>query len=746
MASCSDKNNDDDPTPTPPVPEKVKVPKDSLKAGVAVNPANMTMAALSGFVYDADGKALRNVKVTSGSEEFITGVDGGFVLESVNNVDGRSVVTFTCDGYFDVVRSMPVVEGDVWEVTMAPTYSGDNFAYVYSPVYSSINLTASNAMTVNLQAYGYKYADSDEPVNSSSYISAQMLYLSPDSSNFSTMMPGGDLAAIDKDEDEVQLISWGMVYVNLTDEYGRKVQPADGKPATLTFPVPEKFSGETPPDQIPLWSFDEQKGLWIEEGMATYDSDKNVYVGTVTHFSWANLDYPEKRGTLKVNVKDVDGNVIPNQIVDLDGQRSYTTDVNGNIECFVPINTDFYVTVRSRDYSNYSPEVKVDVERITIAGGERTVNITLPTLVHISGKVVNSGEGNCLGSLWIEYGKNETTKPVHTDADGQFILNAPFDYTGAAKLVLMASDGSIMKFDITLDGTDHAYTVSIKTDKVTGGIIRFTPTEGKTMNIVVNPMFAIDFNGVELTDNNMYVNAGGMSLTINDYSENKSVYTDVPAFIGLTGGNNVNRVASVTVTKTEFDTYKFQLSGNAQSQIWAGGQSTYSTIGTLDGEFTAPLFGEGKNCDVVTSRQSFFPSFTPWIDGKAASCFRIIDSPVLGRGVLLWFNSNSIGVADYKNLKSLVQNALGAPIESNDSEIIESNDPMINKDGWGSCYFYKDGKFIMLSYCGWRNEDDNSEIGFWALRDGMGEFARIQLHVLEGVVVSPELLMNGHHH
>ena len=480
--------------------------------------------------------------------------------------------------------------------------------------------------------------------------------------------------------------------------------------------------------------------------MATYDSENNVYVGTVTHFSWANLDYPEKRATLKINVKDEDGNVIPNQIVDIDGQRSYTTDKNGNIECFVPTNTDFYVTVRSRDYSNYSPEWKEDHIIINAAGGERTVNITLPTLVHISGKVVNSGAGNCLGTLWIEYGGNETTKSVHTDAEGQFILNAPFDYTGAAKLVLMASDGSIIKFDITLDGTDHAYTVSIKTDKVTGGIIKFTPTGDVAQTIVVDPMFSIDFNGVELTDNNMNVNAGNVTLTINDYSENKSTYTNVPAFIYLEGRNSVSRVASVTVTKTEFDTYKFQLSGNAQSEFWVDGTSTYNTIGTLDGEFTAPLFGEGKDYGLVTSRKSFFPSFTPWIDGKTASCFRILDSPVLGSGVLLWFNSNNLGVADYKAFKALAQKALGDPIESNDSEIIESNDPQVDQYGWGNCYFYKNGKFIMLSYCGGRDEDDKTDIGFWALRDGMAEFARIQLHVLDGLIISPELLMNGHHH
>ena len=52
MTSCSDKNDSD---PTPPAPEVVK---DKMSKGTEVSPANMTMSALSGFVYDSDGNPL----------------------------------------------------------------------------------------------------------------------------------------------------------------------------------------------------------------------------------------------------------------------------------------------------------------------------------------------------------------------------------------------------------------------------------------------------------------------------------------------------------------------------------------------------------------------------------------------------------------------------------------------------------------------------------------------------------------
>ena len=121
ITSCSDKNDSD---PTPPAPE----PKSTITDGTAVNPTNMTMSKLSGFVYDSEGNPLPYVKVTSGAKSCETGLDGGFVLDEVKTEGDRSIVTFSCRGYFDAVRSMPTKAGDVWEVVMVSTADGGNVA------------------------------------------------------------------------------------------------------------------------------------------------------------------------------------------------------------------------------------------------------------------------------------------------------------------------------------------------------------------------------------------------------------------------------------------------------------------------------------------------------------------------------------------------------------------------------------------------------------------------------------------
>jgi hypothetical protein len=709
----------------------------------------MNMSPLSGFVYSTEGTPLQNVVVTSGTEVAVTGPDGGFALNSVNSINSnnfnRTVVKFSCSGYTEIVRAMPTKAGDVWEVTMVPTYSS-LVVNDYQPASEDISVkVGETGMKVDLQANGLKFAETGEPVGTYDMVSAQVLYLDPDNKDFASMMPGGDLAAVrsqDAGGGQVQLVSYGMVKVDLAVN-GKKVQPTDGKPAKLTFPVPEKFKDNTPAE-IPLWSFNEQTGLWEEEGLATYDSAKDVYTGTVKHFSWVNLDYPELRATLKVNVKDEAGNVIPNQLVDIDGQRYCTTDKNGAIECYVPTNTEFYVTVRSRDYSNYSPEKKVENLKLTQAGSSKTIDIVLPTMVHISGNVINTGKGNNLSSLWIEY-DGKSTKAVHTDAIGQFILNAPFDYKGNAKLVLLASDGSMQKFDIKLDGKDHAYTLSIKTDTSTGGIITYLPTGGEAKTIVVAPVYASDFAGVEIVDNKLSVSTGDISLTIDEYSEGKTSYNN--ANINVYSGRDyfMCKATNVTISKNEYNNYTFNISGDAQSQSWNYEKQDYDyvKIGTFSGSFGAPMFGKGKTIKPVTKKESFFPSFTPWIGTKYADvALQITECPIYGTGVLLWFFNNELNYDDYKALKAQAQQALGDPIAS-------SGDSPEEQEYQDMCvsYFYKDGKFIMVSYCPWRDVDpeyidDYTNMSLWCLRENHA--ARIQVHALEGLQASPDELIMIH--
>ena len=197
-------------------------------------PAPMSMAQLSGFVYDENGDPIDGVTVTSGTSSVKTNAHGAFTLSSVNVVNGRSVVRFSKPGswYADVVRSVEAKEGDVWEVAM-PSISNDNFD---SSTGKLLNL---RGMKVDIPANSIK--ETTEAAYTGN-VDSRMAYLDPNDENFSSMMPGGDLAATgygekDPSNPNPQLISYGMTSVELSKSQTEALQ-LNGE-ATVTFPAPD---------------------------------------------------------------------------------------------------------------------------------------------------------------------------------------------------------------------------------------------------------------------------------------------------------------------------------------------------------------------------------------------------------------------------------------------------------------------------------------------------------------------------
>ncbi|HEV2805766.1 MAG TPA: carboxypeptidase-like regulatory domain-containing protein [Chthoniobacterales bacterium] len=67
----------------------------------------------------------------------------------------------------------------------------------------------------------------------------------------------------------------------------------EGASAKITIPVDRsRLGGKPPPATVPLLSYDEQKGLWVEEDVLTLSTvgGLNVYEGRVKHFSTFNAD------------------------------------------------------------------------------------------------------------------------------------------------------------------------------------------------------------------------------------------------------------------------------------------------------------------------------------------------------------------------------------------------------------------------------------------------------------------------
>ena len=319
------------------------------------NPVQIDMQnlTLTGTVCDTDGNPLGGALVSTGALNATTGADGKFVFEQAATVNHRVVVRFEKSGYFALTRSGVKADEMTLDAVMRHKGNDGTSSQVSFGAGEGKTLTAGGMKAV-IPALALVRADGSAYTGT---VKADMLYLDQNDDDFAEAMPGGDLAAIRSDNGEVQLLSYGMTEISLTDNAGNPLQLKDGVRSELTFPIPAGMEN-SPPATIPLWYFDDERGIWVEEGVATLQG--NEYVGSVTHFSWHNLDIPAERVTIRGTVTDCANKPVSYVKVSVE-QTASLTNSKGEYSVFVPANTPVTVTVKSRDYSHYTPEASYSV-------------------------------------------------------------------------------------------------------------------------------------------------------------------------------------------------------------------------------------------------------------------------------------------------------------------------------------------------------------------------------------------------
>ena len=219
------------------------------------------------------------MQVTTGSLNATTGSDGTFSFAKAGTVDNRVILKFEKTGYFTLFRSTALDSELNFEAMLYPQGNSD----------ISLQTTFDASTAKTLQIGGMKI---DFPASSiisadgkaySGNVHANVLYLAPDTTNenLSLMMTGGDLLCLTTDNKEKFLAALGMVNVVLADNNGNPLNIKDKSGVKISFPTPSSDSNL--PTTIPLWTFDETKGITVEDGSATLQG--STYTGAVNHFS-----------------------------------------------------------------------------------------------------------------------------------------------------------------------------------------------------------------------------------------------------------------------------------------------------------------------------------------------------------------------------------------------------------------------------------------------------------------------------
>jgi hypothetical protein len=301
-------------------------------------------SSVSGFITDETNGPAKDVMVKVGTATITTDKYGFFEAKNVAVVKEAATVTVSKAGYFKNVKTYIAAQGKsaFLRIKLIPktnvgTINSTAGGTVILPSGLSVTLPANSIVTA---------------ANNTAYtgdVTVTAYFINPLANDVNSIMPG-DLRGLNTNGNIQLLTSYGMAAVELTGAGGELLQIAAGKRATLTMPIPAALQASTPA-YIPLWYFDEAKGLWKQEGSATKTG--NNYVGEVSHFSFWNCDVPNNYVEFNCTVVNNNNQPLKNALVkisavNITGIAAYGyTDSAGYVSGAVPANANLLLEVLS---------------------------------------------------------------------------------------------------------------------------------------------------------------------------------------------------------------------------------------------------------------------------------------------------------------------------------------------------------------------------------------------------------------
>ncbi|MDR3024597.1 carboxypeptidase-like regulatory domain-containing protein [Chryseobacterium sp.] len=293
------------------------------------NFGNTAQKNFQGVVLDTNGLPVSGATVTIGTSTVTTNLKGFFTFKNASVKENFAHIKVTKSGYVNASR------------VLVPTNGVNRVNIMMIPATVTSTITTGSTSTVSLpNGTKVKFDGSFKDANGNAYsgnVSVGVFHLAPSNQYLNELMPGSFLATNSAGNARI-METFGMLHVQLTGSAGQSLQIANGHSAEITVPV-DAAQTSSSPATIPLWSYNEETGMWKEEGSATKIG--NTYVGTVSHFSWWNYDAQFAQATMKVTVKNAAGQVLPNIRVALNRtSQAYETygmtDNTGTVSGIVP--------------------------------------------------------------------------------------------------------------------------------------------------------------------------------------------------------------------------------------------------------------------------------------------------------------------------------------------------------------------------------------------------------------------------
>lgn len=254
--------------------------------------------SLTGFVVDKNGEPIEGANVRMVNQTTTTDEYGHFFFKDVTMNARGTVVQILKEGYFPGSRRFFAIENaeNRVKIEMITKDFSHNF-----DAQSGATITFDGGSTIAFTPNSIQDANGN-PYTGIVKVAAEWL----DPSDYRTLdrMPG-NLQGINQLSQEVVLGTYGMVAVELESEGGEKLNILEGETAKIITPIPSSMLANAP-SEIPLWSYYEEYGMWVEEGVSTLND--GYYEAEVGHFSYWNHDFKDPLIEFTATFVDDDGN------------------------------------------------------------------------------------------------------------------------------------------------------------------------------------------------------------------------------------------------------------------------------------------------------------------------------------------------------------------------------------------------------------------------------------------------------
>lgn len=348
---------------------------------------------LTGLVSNEWGSPVRGAEVRLGDLYTTTNQFGFFIFKDVDLNARGSLVRVNDENYFPGSRRLFAVDDAVNQVKIVLIRR--MFSYYFdSQVGAEIMINGDAKI---LFAPNSIQTSDGTPYTGTVKVAAR--WLDPEALSTTDQMPG-NLQGITKESEEVVLGTAGMMVVELKGVNGEKLNIRDGYKATIAMPVPSSLL-PNPPASVPNWSYNEEFGVWVEEGTSQLEGD--YYVGQVSHFSYWNHDF--KGPLVEFSLSLINEQDIPLEgykvVIRQTGTGLYghgiTCDrgiVSGLIPAELVLQLEIYgqcdALIYETEIGPYSPNTQVDLGVITL---DDTVigSIITGSLINCDGAPVADG-------------------------------------------------------------------------------------------------------------------------------------------------------------------------------------------------------------------------------------------------------------------------------------------------------------------------------------------------------------------